>query len=183
LTGLWGFAGLPDSAMKFQQVIAILTQLRNLVKVEMFEDDSDMYFTLLYGKAAGPHAAALKSHFDSVAKNYKETDPDASLEARKSLHAKLGKEIAHWKQLQALYAAEHLKADPLQEDAELLLPPQELEEIISYETHLENQIERKLRQFYARRREPLLRKTETLPAAGAEPEPGELACQAASVEA
>jgi len=183
LTPLSGFTGLPDSAMKFQQVIAILTQLRNIVRVEMFDEDCAMYFSLLYGKAAGPHAAVLKSHFESVAKKYNEKDPDATVDARKSLFDELSKEIADWEQLQALYAAEHLEADPLQEDAELLLPSQELDEIIRYETHLEDQIERKLRQFYARRREPVLRQTEELPAASEGPEVAELACQTAPVEA
>ena len=51
----------------------------------------------------------------------------------------------------------------------MLLPSQELDEIIRYETHLEDQIERKLRQFYARRREPVLRRAETLPAAARKP--------------
>jgi hypothetical protein len=183
LAGLCGFTGLPDSAMKFQQVIAILTQLRDIVIVEMFDQDSTMYFSLLYGKAAGPHAAVLKSHFESVAKKCKQGDSEAAAEARKKLIAELSKEIAQWEQLQELYAAEHLNADPLQEDAELLLPSQELDEIIRYETHLEDQIERKLRQFYARRREPVLRGAETLPAASEEPEAGELACQTASVGA
>ena len=41
-----------------------------------------------------------------------------------------------------------------------------MDQVIRYETHLEDQIERKLRQFYARRREPVLRRAETLPAAG-----------------
>ncbi len=182
LVGVWGFAGIPDSAMKFQQVIAVLTQLRDTVKVELFEDDDSMYFKLLYGKAIGPHGATLKAHYDSVAKKCKqEGDSEAAAEARKSLDAELSKEIADWEQLQSLYAAEHLGADPLQEDAELLLPNQELDEIIRYETHLEDQIERKLRQFYARRREPLLRRAEPLPAASEEPEAGELACQTASV--
>ena len=70
--------------------------------------------------------------------------------------------------LQALYAEEHLEANSLQEDAELLLPAQELDEVIRYETHLEDQIERKLRQFYARRRESSLRQADSLPAAGEE---------------
>ena len=182
LVGVWGFTGIPDSAMKFQQVIAVLTQLRDTVKVELFEDDDSMYFKLLYGKAIGPHGATLKAHYESVAKKCKqEGDSEAAAEARKSLDAELSKEIADWEQLQSLYAAEHLEADPLQEDAELLLPNQELDEIIRYETHLEDQIERKLRQFYARRREPLLRRAEPLPAASEEPEAGELACQTASV--
>ena len=83
------------------------------------------------------------------------------MEERESLIEELSKEIANWEQLQSLYAAEHLEADPLREDAELLLPSQELDEVIRYETHLEDQIERKLRQFYARRREPVLRRAET----------------------
>jgi hypothetical protein len=94
--------------------------------------------------------------------------------------AELSKEIAEWEQLQSLYAAEHLEADPLQEDAELLLPNQELDEIIRYETHLEDQIERKLRQFYARRREPVLRRAETLPPAVEESEADESACETAT---
>ena len=84
--------------------------------------------------------------------------------------------------MQALYAEEHLEANSLQEDAELLLPAQELDEVIRYETHLEDQVERKLRQFYARRREPVLQRAETLPAQSDEPEADELACQTASVE-
>jgi len=45
---------------------------------------------------------------------------------------------------------------------------------------LEDQIERKLRQFYARRREPVLRQTEPPPAAIEETVAAELACQTAS---
>jgi hypothetical protein len=105
------------------------------------------------------------------------------LEARKSLIAELTQEIDRYEQLQSLYAAEHLDADPLQEDAELLLPHQELDEIIRYETHLEDQIERKLRQFYARRREPVLHKTETLAAVVEETGAEELARPTAAAEA
>jgi hypothetical protein len=180
LVALCGFTGLPDSAMKFQQVIPLFTQLRDIVRAERFEKDSDMYFSLLYAKAMGPNAALLKSHFDSVAKQYQEGDPDGAVEARQSLLAELNKEISDWEQLQALYAAEHLEADPLQEDANLLLPDQELEGVIRYETHLEDQIERKLRQFYARRREPVLRRAESLPAAVDEKVAVELACRTAS---
>ena len=67
--------------------------------------------------------------------------------------------------MQALYAAEHLQADPVQLDADLRLPSEELDGIIRYETHLEDQIERKLRQFYARRRESVIPRAEALPAA------------------
>lgn len=183
LVGLAGFTGIPDSAMKFQQVITMLTQLRDIVRAEMYDQDPAGYFSLLYGQAAGPDAAVLKYHFESVVQKHKQGDSEAAAEARKSLIAELSKEIADWKQLQSLYAVEHLEADPLQEDAELLLPIQELDQIIRYETHLEDQIERKLRQFYARRREPVLRQTDELPGTVEETLEGELACQTASVAA
>jgi len=160
LAAMCGFTGIPDSVMKFQQVIAILTQLRDIARIEDLDDDVTMYFSLLYGRAIGPRGAVLKAQFESM-KKYKEGHPEAGLEVRKSLVAELSQEIERYEQLQSLYAAEHLEADPLQEDAELLLPHQELDEIIRYETHLEDQIERKLRQFYARRREPVLRNVET----------------------
>ena len=183
LAAMCGFTGIPDSVMKFQQVIAILTQLRDIARIEDFDDDVTMYFSLLYGRAIGPRGAVLKAHFEAMGKKYKEGRPEAGLEARKSLVAELSQEIERYEQLQSLYAAEHLDADPLQEDAELLLPHQELDEVIRYETHLEDQIERKLRQFYARRREPVLRRTDTLPAASEELEADELTCQTASVGA
>ena len=182
LTAISGFTGLPDSVTKFEQVISILIQLRDIVRIEMFDHDSTLYFNLLYGKAAGPRAATLKAHFESVAQKCKHGDTEAAAEARKSLIAELSKEIADWEQLQSLYAVEFLEADPLQEDAELLLPGQQLDEVIRYETHLEDQIERKLRQFYARRREPVLRRAETLPPASEEPEADEVV-QTASVAA
>jgi hypothetical protein len=183
LAGMCGFTGIPDSVMKFQQVIAILTQLRNIARIEDLDEDVTMYFSLLYGRAAGPQAAVLKAHFEAVAKKYKEGHPEAGLEARKSLIAELTQEIDRYEQLQSLYAAEHLDADPLQEDAELLLPHQELDEIIRYETHLEDQIERKLRQFYARRREPVLRDVETPMGVVEETGAEELACPTAAAEA
>ncbi len=183
LVGFCGFTGLPDSTTKFQQVIAILTQLRDLVRIEELEEDASLYFSLLYGKAVGPHAAILKSHFESTAEKWKQGDSEAAAAARKSMAAELNREIADWEQLQSLYAVEHLEADPLREDAELLLPPQELDEIIRYETHLEDQIERKLRQFYARRREPVPRQAQALPAASEGLEAEELTCQTRSAGA
>jgi hypothetical protein len=92
-------------------------------------------------------------------------------------------EIENYEQKQALYAAEHLEDDPVREDADLLLPSQELDGVIRYETHLEDQIERKLRQFYARRREPVLRLADALPEIAEDTESGELALPAASAGA
>jgi hypothetical protein len=183
LTGLWGFTGIPDSPRKFQRVIQVLKQLRYQIRFERFDQDGHVCFSLLYGKAPAPHAALLQANFESVVKMYKEGHREAAQDDRKSLIAEVSKEIANYEQLQSLYAAEHLEADPLQEDAELLLPSQELDEVIRYETHLEDQIERKLRQFYARRREPVLRPPDSLPEAAGEPEAEELAVPPAPEEA
>jgi hypothetical protein len=148
-----GFAGTDDSAEKFRQVLDILRALREIVAGKQFQQDAAPYFSLLYGEAPGPDAALLQSHFESVAEKYRQGHPEGAAKQRKSLLAELDREIGNWEQLRALHAAEHLSADQVQHDAELLLPSQELDEIIRYETHLEDQIERKLRQFYARRRE------------------------------
>ena len=165
LLGMVGFTGLPDSAFKFQHVLEYLNQLRNVVLVELFDDDITANFQVLYGKELGFHGALLKRRFDALAKSYQEGHPEAAAEGRKSLLADLSKEIEEYEELQALYAAEHLQADPVQLDADLRLPGEELDGIIRYETHLEDQIERKLRQFYARRRESVIPRAEALPAA------------------
>jgi hypothetical protein len=52
-----------------------------------------------------------------------------------------------------------------------------MNKVIRYETHLEDQIERKLRQFYARRRESNLPEPEALSATTVRTEGGEPACQ------
>ena len=78
LASLWGFTGIPDSAMKFQQVIACLTQLRDVARGEQFDEDSPSYFSLLYGESPGPYAAILRARFERVAKKYKEGHPEAA---------------------------------------------------------------------------------------------------------
>lgn len=180
---LVGFAGLPDSPWKFQQVIEFLYNLSDLVRVGAFEADGVVYFNLLYGKQPGALGGTLRGRFEGLSKRHAEGKVREGDEEQISLLAGVNQEIQNYEQKQALYAAEHREDDPVREDADLLLPSQELDDVIRYETHLEDQIERKLRQFYARRREPLLRQTEALPVAGEESEAVELACQTASVGA
>jgi hypothetical protein len=163
LIAAWGFTGIPDSAMKFQQVIELLQGLRNIVGLEMFDEDVTLHFSLLYGKAIGPTAAVLRTRFENIAQKYKEGHRKSAEKQRESLLEALTEEIASWEKLQTLYRAEHLESDHVRQDAELLLPGEELDGIIRYETHLEDQIERKLCQFYARRRESVARPDEVLP--------------------
>jgi hypothetical protein len=160
LVGLLGFTGIPDSAMKFEQVLRYFHDLRELIEAQMFDQDIDSYITLLFGRTPGPQAKMLKARYDTLAKFYKEQRLEPIEEGRQSLLADVDKEIEQYEELQALYHAEHLDADPIQQDAALLLPEQELAGIIRYESHLEDQIERKLRQFYARRREAACRPAE-----------------------
>ncbi len=180
---LVGFTGLPDSPWKFSQVIQFLHQLRDLVRVGEFEKDGVVYFDVLYGKKPGAVGGTLRGRFEGLCKRHAEKKVPEGDHEQRALIAAVDQEIENYEQKQALYAAEHREDDPVREDADLLLPGQELDEIIRYETHLEDQIERKLRQFYARRREPVLRRAETLPRASEETVATELACATASMGA
>jgi hypothetical protein len=162
MVGLVGFTGIPDSAMKFTQVLDYLTQLRDLVKDGMFDQDAEPYLMLLYGRGLGPQGVLLNTRYQALAKSCKDGHNTAVQQGGKALVADLNKEIETYRQLQALHAAEHVEADQVQQDAELLLPGEEMDQIMQYETHLEDQIERKLRQFYARRRESVARPAEAL---------------------
>jgi hypothetical protein len=180
---LVGFSGLPDSPWKFQQVIQMLRQLRDLVRVGDFEKDGLVYFDLLYGKKPGAVGAMLRGRFEGLSKRGAESKVPEGDHEQRLLTDGVDQEIENYEQKQALYAAEHLEDDPVRQDADLLLPSQELDEVIRYETHLEDQIERKLRQFYARRREPVLRQADALPEIVEDTESGELELPAASAGA
>ena len=177
---LVGFTGLPASPWKFQQVIQMLRQLRDLVRVGDYEKDGVVYFDLLYGKKPGAMGATLRGRFEGLSKRQAEGKVPEGDHEQIALIADVNQEIQNYEQKQALYAVEHREDDPVREDADLLLPSQELDGVIRYETHLEDQIERKLRQFYARRREPVLRQADALPDIV---ESGELELPAASAGA
>jgi hypothetical protein len=180
-TPLVGFTGLPDSPWKFQQVTEMLHQLLDLLREGDFAKDGLVYFDLLYGKDPGALGHALRCRFEELSERQAEGEIPEGDPAQVEMIADVEREIENHEQKQALYAAEHREDDPVRDDAGLLLPTQELDEIIRYETHLEDQIERKLRQFYARRREPVLRQTEALPEAGEEIVRAESPCPTAPV--
>jgi len=66
---------------------------------------------------------------------------------------------------------EDAEAVQIRLEAELMLSGEQLDAVISCENHLEKQIDRKLRQFYGRRREPVLRQGDALPGVSTEPRP------------
>jgi hypothetical protein len=163
LVALVGFAGIADSPMKFQRVFALFNLLREAVVKGQYEEGCSTYFNLLYGKSPGFRGAVLKANFARVAQIHAANKGEVPEDTRQSLLDDLDKEISDYEQLEALYVAEHSADDPLQQDAGLLLPSPQLDEVIRYEMHLEDQIERKLRQFYARRREPGLTAADSAP--------------------
>jgi hypothetical protein len=159
---LVGFTGIPDSPWKFQQVLGYLHQLRNVVGAGMFEKEWEVYFQALYGTNPGLLGGTLLGRFQALEKRSAEGRVGEGDDAQVALMADVNHEIADYKQKMALYKAEHLADDPVRDDSDLMLPSRKLDRLIRYETHLEDQVERKLRQFYARRREPVVRRAETL---------------------
>jgi hypothetical protein len=157
-----GFCSLPDSAWKFQRVIELLEGARDLGRGRMFEPEGMIYFDLLYGKSPGTAGAMLRGRFEALSKRQAENGVPDRDEQQIALIAAVNQEIDHYQARQALLEAEHRDDDPIRLDADLLLAGPELDEIIRYETHLEDQIERKLRQFYARRREPAIQRQESM---------------------
>jgi hypothetical protein len=174
-----GFTGLPDSAWKFQQVLQMLHTLRDVIWGRFFDDNDCICFKLLYGDSPGAQGATLQGRFVVLSKRFAEGKLREGDESQIELLSLVDAEISDYEQKQALYVAEHLAEDPAREDTGLMLPNEDLDKIIRYESHLENQIERKLRQFYARRRESSLPEAVAQPTSGSKTAEISLACQSA----
>lgn len=157
LLALAGYSGLPDSSEKFDLVLQTLRYLREAVECARFDQTDLACFDLLYGKSPGLQGVVLKTSFERLLQPQETLGPSSPEKNKQSFLTDLAKEIATYEQLQSLYTEEQIEASDSQRAAELLPPAEELDKIVRYEAHLENQIERKLRQFYARRREPMLR--------------------------
>ena len=162
-----GFTGLKNSPWKFQQVLRILHQLRDMIRASCLDKDGGVYFDLLYGKSTSPHGAVMRARFETLSKRFTQGAFKEGGEEQIALLEDLNLEIENYQRQQAHYEANHPAVDPVLQDADLLLPEDKMGQVIRYETHLEDQIERKLRQFYARRREPA---PPALPTGEAEPE-------------
>jgi hypothetical protein len=158
VVGVRGFTGMADSASKFRHVLNTLGTVRDMIQDGNYDKDTLTAFTGLYGKMPGYEEVKLKIRFEEMLKERANGKLGLVELSKNKLLAELDKEIANYEQLRALYEEEHLEESPLRQDAELLPPREELDDVIRYEAHLESQIERKLRQFYARRREPVVRK-------------------------
>ena len=158
-----GFTGLPDSPWKFQQVLTFLNQLRMLIQHSCLEGDGVVYFDVIYGKHPGPLGASLRGRFQALSQQFESGEFKEGQASQVELLAAVDGEIAHYRKRESLYAAEHQEDDPVREDVDMLLPSKAMDQVIRYEAHLESQIERKLRQFYARRRESSLPPAEAPP--------------------
>jgi len=174
----YGYCSLPDSLEKFENILTVLGQARQALKEPEPDPNVLAYFGYLYGQRGGMLHSRLKSRFENMMKSQAEGKFGVVELDREALLAMVDKEIAKFEQLLNLYRAEHLEENPARQDAELLLLTGDMDKVIRYETHLEDQVERKLRQFYARRRESSLPEAEPLPAATVQTQRGEPACQA-----
>lgn len=163
-----GLTSLPESPWKFEQVISALAELRDIVRAGYLNDDGLAYFDLLYGKNPGAEGVMMRTRYATLSKQYQKDKSEASEPERITLLKAVNQEIDNYERRRALYAAEHQEEDPIRQDAGLMLSEDEMDKIIRYETHLENQIERKLRQFYARRRESTLAEPEPVAAGNTE---------------
>ncbi len=166
-----GLTGVPDSPWKFQQIQETLVQLRDVIHAQMFNEDALACFHMLYGKEPGARGLMFKNLFQMVCKRFRDGNINEDDADQFELIKIVNQEIDDYQKAQALYEADHKESDPVREDAELLLPRENLDSVIRYETHLEDQIERKLRQFYARRREGVLPREQSLPSHAAEAAP------------
>ena len=167
---------------KFENILTVLGQMRGGLEEPEPDPNLPAYFDYLYGQTPGPLHSRLKSRLEGMVKSHADGDHGLVELDREALLAAVDKEISKFKQLLQLYRAEYLEENAPRQDAELLLPTGEMNKVIRYETHLEDQIERKLRQFYARRREPNLPEAEALPATTVQTEGGEPACQEAAAQ-
>jgi hypothetical protein len=151
----WGYAGLPNSPEKFQWVLLVLSTVRASVENDSTDPADRGPFNLLYATAPGLTGAMLMNEFKEFQQLPKDGDPEKREAAKDMLLMHLDRETENWQQLSSIYMEDDLGMAAGRFDADLLPPAQEMDQIIRYETHLENQIERKLKQFYARRREPV----------------------------
>ena len=183
-----GYTGLSDSPEKFALVLKSLEDFRLAVEVTGFADEHLVFLRILYGEQLGLRGVLLHTEFKSCQARPESGDQDVSQRRRAPFLARLSAEIANYEKLRDLYLEEEVQVSQPLRDSQLALPSEEAENFRRAESHIEFQIERKLRQLYARRREHPV--TAGLPApqnlaareGGGDSEPGPLAPAAPEVE-
>ena len=135
----YGYCSLPDSLEKFEHLLTVLRQVREGLEEPVPDPNILSYLDYLYGQTPGPLHSRLKSRFEAMVKSHAEGHHGLVEFDREALLAEVDKEISKFEQLLELYRAEHLEGNAPRQDAELLLPTGEMDKVIRYETHLEDQ--------------------------------------------
>jgi hypothetical protein len=170
LLAMAGYSGLSDSPEKFRMILSALQCLRDAVVEDRMDESAWNWFGIIYGKAPGLIAASIEIEFKCLQELPEEADAETREWAKQALIVRLEDELNNWKQLMEIYREEELGLTASRSDADLLPPADDLDKIIRYEAHLEDQIERKLKQFYGRRRESVCREEEvSMPALNQRP--------------
>jgi hypothetical protein len=162
---LTGHAGMADSVEKFEMLTRTFRMLLQAVEGGHMDGVDTEWIDIVYGKLPGLAGARLKVELQRFLDFPEDGDTEKREVAKDDLVFHLRSELGNWNQLATIFMDEQLGMAVGRSEADLLPPADELDKIIRYESHLERQIERKLRQFYVRRRELVCPEPELLPAA------------------
>jgi hypothetical protein len=147
-----GLVSLPHSTLKFSFVLQCLQAARHAVETEGFGESGWKRLEAVYGPNPGLAGAALLANYRECQKPA--SDPGASRpgseEQNNEKQAFLGRldtEISCFEQLRELH---HVSSDRIAEahlDSLSVLPREDLGHILEYETFLDRQLERQLKQY------------------------------------
>jgi hypothetical protein len=150
--GNLGYAGLPDSVEKYEHILGALLNLRQAVSTGGFDQKHEPYLELVYGKWGSLAGFDLKVNYEACRKRVESGESWDEASGRASFLADLDREIAAYEKVRELCRARDLKTTQAMKDAQLLPQAKDLDMILRYESGLERQFRRKLRQLVTWRR-------------------------------
>jgi hypothetical protein len=149
-----GLVALEDSGSKFAFILQCLRAVRQAVEKEGFGEQGWKRLEAVYGPNPGLAGAALLANYRECQKAASE--PEASRPAgedrnnqKQTFLTRLDADISCFEQLHELHQVSSDRLAEAQVDALSVLPRQELGRILEYETFLDRQFERLLKQYSA----------------------------------
>lgn len=146
----FGFAGMADSVEKCDRMLGLLHRIRaGVLEGGFSEQDMLLLFQTAYGESGAMGDVDLRPRYEMYRKAAQSGEPGDEAELRKSFVAGVDAEIAAYERLRELLTARDLEATDSMKDAELLPGGELLRAIAQYESGLDRQFDRKLRQLVA----------------------------------
>ncbi len=146
-----GLASLPDSAAKFSFILQCLRAARRAVEIEGFSEAGLKRLDAVYGPDPGLAGAALLASYHESQKAASATgspSPAEEFAARRTeFLALLDAEISSFEKLQDLHRASGEELTAALRETTTLLPSEDLNRIMRYETVLDRQYDRLLKQM------------------------------------